>query len=162
MSNDLDFMTEFDPEQAVKDSGGGSYDPIPPGWYYGRVTQSEVQNTKAGTGKMVFVRLDIEGPQHAGRVLFDRMVVAHPNPDAAAIGRARFGSLCLACGFAKKPNDTKELLGKVCGFKVKTEKSKEFGDKSVPIDFKPHGISGASGSTGAAGVAAPDDDDIPF
>jgi hypothetical protein len=161
--SDLDFMgNDFDPKAAHDAGGGGDFDPLPPGWYYGRITEIEVQNTKAGNGKMVYARLDIEGPKLAGRVVFDRMVVAHPNPTAVEIGRARFGGLCLAAGFEKRPNDTKALLGKVVGVKVKTEKSKEYGDKSVPQDYRAHAAGAGAADPGAAAAAQFDDADIPF
>lgn len=161
MSNDLDFLgDDFDPQAAADKGGDGDFTPLPPGWYYGRVTEIEVQDTKAGNGKMVYARIDIEGPSHAGRVVFDRMIVKHPSRDAVDIGQARFGNLCLAAGFEKKPSQTKALLGKVVGVKLKTEKSKEYGDKSVPVSY-----GAPKTSNGADTSFNPDefnDDDIGF
>lgn len=154
--NDLDFMGAFSPSEAANNANsGGDYEPLAPGDYYGRITQAEVQDTKRGDGKMIFVRLDIEGPKGAGRVIFDRMLVVHPTPTAQEIGRARFGALCVACGFTAKPNDTRELIGQSVGVKLKIERSKEYGDRNSVVTFTKH--EGAQGPT-----AAFSDDDIPF
>lgn len=152
--SDLDFMgNEFDPNEAAKNAGG--FDPLPRGWYYGRITEAEVQDTKAGNGKMVFVRLDIEGPKGAGRVVFDRMLVQHPSEEAVEIGRGRFGALCVAAGFETKPNDTKELLGKTVGAKLGIEKSEEYGDRNTVDTYREH-------EGGADYAQSFDDDKVPF
>lgn len=152
--SDLDFMgNEFDPESASE--AVGSFEPLPSGWYYGKITEAEVQTTKAGDGKMVFVRLDIEGPKGAGRVVFDRMIVAHPNDKAVEIGQGRFGTLCLAAGFDRKPNDTKELLGKTVGARLTIEKSEEYGDRNNVQTYREH--EGADQYAGSF-----DDDEVPF
>lgn len=159
--SDLDFLgQDFNPQKAVVDGGGAGddYSPLPPGWYHVTVSAAEVQDTKAGNGKMVFFRLDVTGPSHAGRVLFDRQVVAHPNPDAVRIGRARFGEACLAAGFDTKPSDTKAFIGRSFEVKVKTERSKQYGDQSRPVAYR--ASKGVAGVDGAGGYVA--DEDIPF
>lgn len=153
--SDLDFLKDFNATEIASAANTGDYEPLPPGKYYGRVTQAEVQTTKKGDGKMVFVRLDIEGPSGAGRVVFDRMLVAHPNPTAVEIGQGRFGALCIAAGFTAKPADTQEFLGKVVAFKLKVEKSQQYGDRNAVVTFAKH--------DGAQGPTTPfNDDDIPF
>ena len=155
--SDLDFMgDDFDPVKEAEEAGDGDFKPLPVGWYSGVITEAKIEDTKAGNGKMVGIRLDVEGPTHAGRVIFDRIIVAHPSEKAVAIGRARFGQLCVSAGFEKKPNDTKALLGKRIEFKLKIERSKEYGDSNRVQAYRK-----SSGTTEVADVSF-DDDDIPF
>jgi len=154
--SDLDFLGEFDPKtEADKAGGDGDYSPLKPGDYQVRVTEADVQATKAGDGKYIYVRLDVEGPTGAGRVVFDRMIVLHPNPTAVEIGKGRFAQLCVAAGFEKKPGGTKALIGKAVTAKLKVEKSKQYGDRNAVQSFK-----APSGDAGPA--VAFNDDDVPF
>lgn len=161
---DLDFMTDEQLQAAADKAGDGDFTPLPVGWYSARITEAEVKLTKAGNGKMVYLRLDVEGPTHAGRVVFDRMVVAHPNPDAVEIGQGRFRHCHQAAGFPSKPSNVAELLGKVVAFKAKTERSKEYGDKTVPSSYKAQGTTApANGAdTGYGGANEFGGDEPPF
>lgn len=135
----------------------GDYEPLKPGWYHGRITEAAVQETKAGTGKMVYCRIDIEGPTAAGRVVFDRMLVEHTSSKAEEIGRARFATLCMACGINEVPNETSVFLGQTVTAKLKIEKNKEYGDRNRVAGYKKH-----EGAESAAPVAPFNDDDVPF
>lgn len=135
--SDFDFFDEeeegFDLAAEADKADDGDFTPLPTKpWYNCKVIAAELKESKNGKGKYVEVRLDIEGPSHAGRVVFDRIIVVHESKKAVEIGRPRFASLCQAAGFEKRPDDAKELIGNIVGVKMKTEKDKEYGDRSVP------------------------------
>lgn len=159
MADDLDFMEDEGDLDDWEEEGGGGFDPLPDGWYDVRIHSAEVVETKNKKGKMVKLRYDVEGPTHAGRVVFDQMVVLHSeSSDAQRIGRGKFARICKSAGFKSKPKDTKLLVGKTLAVKLSTETSEYRGEKrtnNVSKDFKE-----------SSGVSSPpddyDDDDIPF
>lgn len=112
MSNDLSFLYEngFNQEQALEQGGG--FDPIPEGWYRVKVTQLEVCATKAGNGKYIKLRLDVEGPSHAGRVIFTNINVVNSNSVAQEIGQALFARLLTSLNLSS-PKDSGLIVGKV-------------------------------------------------
>jgi hypothetical protein len=154
--NDFDFLDDdFDIAEQAKEADKGDFEPLPTNpWYLCRVIASELKESKNGTGKYVEVRLDVTGPTHAGRVLFDRIVVVHENERAVEIGRPRFAALCVAAGFAKRPSNAAELIGSNVAVKVKTEKaSNGYEARSVPRAYALPDVAGATSGN---------DDDVPF
>lgn len=73
---------------------------VPAGDYLVRIVKSEVIPTKE-QGKVtkiqVAVRAQIEQGEFAGQLIFDRMLIKHPNETAVEIGSKRLSSLCHAC-----------------------------------------------------------------
>ena len=88
----------FNVNELPEDQGG--FDPIPAGDYHLKVTDSSLEDTKAGTGQYIKVRCDVMGPSHQGRVLFTNINIRNPNPKAEEIGRQQLGSLLRAIGLA--------------------------------------------------------------
>lgn len=101
-----------------------SFEPLPPGWYTAIVTDSQIKDTKAGTGKYLNVRLDICEGKHEGRVVFDKMNVENPNQQAVEIGYRQLAGLKLACG---KPHatDSSELHDIPVAIRLKIAKARE-------------------------------------
>jgi hypothetical protein len=86
-----------------------SYDLLPAGWYTAIITDAELKDTKAGTGKYIKVRYDITGPSSQGRCVFGNFNIQNPNPKAEEIGRQQLGDMMRALGLAAV-NDTEQLL----------------------------------------------------
>ena len=157
MSN-LGFIQNFVPSDEAKNASGGEFLPIPKGNYIMRITQADVVDTKAGDGKMVKLRLDVEGPSNVGRVIFDQILVASTpaKQEAVDIGRAKFGALCEACGFTDAPpSDTSQLIGHVVEAYIKIEPAKNGYDAR-------NGVGSYSRAAAGSGSDASVDDDIPF
>ena len=162
MSN-LDFMGSVDIKAKAQEASNIDM-PIPAGKYTATITEADIEKSKSGEATMIKLRLDVTGPKHAGRVVFDRIIVHHTNPSkqkSAEIGVETFAVLAVSTGFDTRPNDTKLLIGKSVGIKVKIERSEEYGDRNnVSYYFTPSGVT--------APVAAPQnsgefkDDDVPF
>jgi len=157
------FGANWSPAEAVGEDGGGSYDPLPPGMYHAVIESAEVVTTKAGNGKMIKTVLSITGPTHAGRKVFDQMVVLHPNETAMGIGQKRFAALCMAAGYPTRP--TLGQLGlRPVRVRLGIEKSEQYGDRNKVLEFQAAGVmvGGASSPPLDLGPEGFDDSDVPF
>jgi hypothetical protein len=71
---------------------------LPPGDYKVQILQSEMQVTKAGTGQMLCLDMEvIEGPLQ-GRHVYDRLNLINPNPTAEEIAQRTLSAICHAVG----------------------------------------------------------------
>lgn len=122
------------------------YSPLPAGWYSVRITEAELKDTKAGTGKYIKVRYDVTGGAHAGRVIFGMITVRNPNAKAEEIGRSQLAKLIRSIGL-EEVSDTDQLIGGEMLVKVTIRQSEEYGDSNEVKDWK-------AGSTGATPTAS--------
>lgn len=86
------------------------FEPIPVNWYQFVIEKSELKPTKAGTGSMVSIMAKVQGPTHAGRVVFGNINYQNPNPQAQEIGQRQLSALCHAIGVLNLSNVT-QLCG---------------------------------------------------
>lgn len=89
----------FNAEENFDDSTG-SFEPIPAGWYTVQITDSELKPTKAGTGEYLECKMEVLGPSHAGRFVWDRFNLKNPNEVAVRIGKANLAAVAKAVGVA--------------------------------------------------------------
>lgn len=75
-----------------------SFDPIPAGWYNGRIDASEMKPTKDGQGQYLELRIRIIDGQHANRVIFDRLNLKNKNPIAEELAAKTLSQICHAIG----------------------------------------------------------------
>ena len=75
-----------------------NFDPIPPGEYPMRVINSEMKETKDGTGQMLVLEMDITDGPSAGRKHWERFNLVNKNPQAVEIAQRSLAQLCLAVG----------------------------------------------------------------
>ncbi|MFZ8889500.1 MAG: DUF669 domain-containing protein [Pseudomonadales bacterium] len=122
------------------------YSPLPAGWYSVRITEAELKDTKAGTGKYIKVRYDVTGGAHAGRVIFGMITVRNPNAKAEEIGRSQLAKLIRSIGL-EEVSDTDQLIGGEMLVKVTIRQSEEYGDSNEVKDWK-------AGSTRSAPAAS--------
>jgi len=87
---------------------GGSFEPLPEGEYVCMFTESEVKDTKAGTGQFIEMKMEVVEGDKAGRTLFERLNIKNPSEKAVEIAYQTLKKICEAVG---KPNiqDTDEL-----------------------------------------------------
>lgn len=89
----------------------GNKEPAPAGWYMLRVVDSEIRETKAGTGQYVsyeFEIVDLPGKKHWENYNFD-----NPSEVAQRIALAQLKCLAMACGKAGGTlSDFSQLHGK--------------------------------------------------
>lgn len=95
----------------------GSYDPIPAGWYDVMITDSEMKQTKSGSGEYLQLRLDVISGEHEGRVVFDRLNLVNDNTTAVEIAQRTLSAICRAVG-VMTPQDSADLHDKPLRAKV--------------------------------------------
>jgi hypothetical protein len=105
----------IDPNQHQDQDG---FDPLPPGWYQARIVESEMHDTKAGTGQYLKLRWEILGPTNAKRVVFQNLNLVNPNPEAVRIAYSMFSTVCRAVGLPNGVQDTNEMHGRPCEIKL--------------------------------------------
>lgn len=134
---------------------GGSFDPIPAGWYDVSITQAEVKSTKDGSGKYIKLRLDVTGPSHEGRVLFANINIQNKSAKAEEIGRQNLGEIMRAIGLAKLTN-TDQMIGGALQAKVTMKDDPQYGPGNEVKGYKALGGSAKPMPTGfnAAPAAA--------
>lgn len=89
---------------------GGSYEPLPAGDYDVTIKDASIKPTADGTGQYIKLRLDVDGPTHAGRVVFTNLNIRNKSQQAESIGRAQLGSVMKALG-VDQLTDTDQLIG---------------------------------------------------
>jgi Protein of unknown function (DUF669) len=71
---------------------------LPPGDYRVQILQSEMRVTKAGTGQILWLDMEVlEGPLK-GRHLYDQLNLINPNPTAEEIAQRTLSAICHAVG----------------------------------------------------------------
>jgi hypothetical protein len=81
---------------------------LPPGDYKVQILQSEMRVTKAGTGQMLWLDMEVlEGPLQ-GRHVYDQLNLINPNPTAEEIAQRTLSAICHAVG-KLQVSDSEEL-----------------------------------------------------
>jgi len=86
------------------------FDPIPAGDYPVIITDSELKQTKAGTGHYLQCTLQVIDGPFANRLLWHRLNIQNPNKTAEDIGQRQLSALCRAVG-KMQVADSAELHG---------------------------------------------------
>lgn len=94
----------------LPDDTGGDYTPLPEGEYSVTIKDAEVKATNDGTGQYIKLRLDVQGPTHAGRVVFSNINIRNKSEQAEQIGRGQLKAVMSALGIATL-TDTDQLIG---------------------------------------------------
>lgn len=84
------------------------YTPLPAGDYQAIITESETKATKDGQGQYLQLKLQIQGGEFAGRVLFDRLNLWNNNQQAQEIAQRALSAICHAVGILQV-GDSQEL-----------------------------------------------------
>ena len=56
-------------QQNLPESTG--FDPLPAGWYFATITESELKTTKAGNGEYISIKYEVTGNTPGARHLFN-------------------------------------------------------------------------------------------
>lgn len=95
-----------------------AFDVLPPGTYTVEISETELQETKSGTGTMLkVVHTVIDPAAFATRKLWKRINIRNQSQQAEQIGQAELSALCRAAGIGVL-NDSDELVGKIVRCKV--------------------------------------------
>jgi hypothetical protein len=112
----------FDPS---KEEGTPAFTPIPKGTYVAAISEAQVGALKSGKGQAVNAKWKIEAGPHAGRVIFDRIIVEHESAEAKKIGRRKLKDICDAVGWGERLTDLTVLHDKPCSVYVAIEEDKK-------------------------------------
>ena len=85
-----------------------SFDALPPGRYEAIISESEMKDTKAGTGQYLQLTFTVVGGQHEGRKLWSRLNLVNPNATAVQIAERELSAICHCVGILV-PQDSEEL-----------------------------------------------------
>ena len=111
------FLGQTFDSNELPQGNGGSFEPLPEGFYNATITQAELKPTNDGTGQYIKIRLDITGPSHQGRVVFSNLNIKNANAKAEEIGRQQLGDIMRAIGLSKV-TDTDQLIGSSVNIKL--------------------------------------------
>ena len=115
-----------------------TFDAIPAGDYEGMVTASEMKSTKDGTGQYLELTLEIQGGQHQGKKLWDRLNLANKNPKAVEIAQKQLAQLCHATGVMQVA-DSQQLHNIPVVIKVSAKNDPERGMQNEIKGYKARG-----------------------
>jgi hypothetical protein len=86
-----------------------SFDALPNGRYEVIITDSEMKDTKAGTGEYLMLTMEVIGDtKHSGRKLWTRLNLVNPNATAVQIAERELSAICHCVGVLE-PGDSEEL-----------------------------------------------------
>lgn len=86
-------------------------EPIPTGQYPVVITSSQEKPTKSGNGSFIEFEMTIQGGQHNGRKVFDRLNINNPNATAVDIAYRTLSAICHVTG-CHAIQDTSQLHGR--------------------------------------------------
>lgn len=130
------------------------YSPIPAGDYIAQIIESEIKQTKSGTGQMLTLHWQVLDGAFKGRLVFDRINIINQNPKAQEIGQAQLSSICRACGVGELV-DSAQLHNKPTQISVKIRKDETYGDGNEVKAYKSLSGAAATSAIPAAAQAAP-------
>lgn len=107
---------------------------LPEGFYNAIITETELKETKAGTGAYIRTEYTILDESHAKRKVWSNFNIRNTNPEAQRIGLSQLSSCCQAIGLQGISN-TEELHGKPLRIKVAVRKSEQYGDQNEVKGF---------------------------
>src|SRR6516165_550605 len=117
----------------ANEEGSPAFEPLSPGAYVASIIDAKVGPLKSGKGQAVLLQWEIQGGANQGRVIFDRVIVAHESAEAMKFGRRKLKDIAEACGVKDSITDLSVLLNKPCLISVKIEQddSGEYPPKNV-------------------------------
>ena len=107
-------------------------DPIPAGKYVAVITDSEMKDTRAGTGRYLQLEFEITDGEFAGRKVWARLNIENRNPEAVRMARADLSAICRAVNVLT-PSDSADLHNLPLVIKVHVRKDKNTGEISNEI-----------------------------
>ena len=127
---------------------------IPAGKYKCVITASEEKPTRAMTGSMLKLSMQvIEGP-HQGSYVFDQLNVNNPSATAQEIAERQLSAICRAVGVFT-PQDSSDLHNKPLIVTVRVETTQEYGTQNKVSGYEPCDKVAASSVAAPAGAAVP-------
>lgn len=106
-----------------------NFDVLPAGWYSLQITATETKAAKSGNGEYLQIEYTVDGPDYAGRKVWDRLNLWNVNTTAVEIAEKTLAGICHSLELGKIA-DSDELLGHHLDAKISIRKSPEYGDSN--------------------------------
>ena len=103
------------------EEGSPAFGPLPAGSYVAVIIDAKVGPLKSGKGQAILLQWEVQGGGNQGRLIFDRVIVAHESAEAMKFGRRKLKDIADACGVKDSITDLTVLLNKPCSIYVKIE-----------------------------------------
>jgi hypothetical protein len=142
------------------EEGTPDFQPLPAGNYVATIVDAKVGPLKSGKGQAVLLQWEVQGGAYQGRLIFDRVIVAHESAEAMKFGRRKLKDIADACGVKDSITDLSVLLNKPCSIYVKIEQDAagEYPPKNRVGRVKPLAVASAKANGGKPAF----NDQIPF
>ncbi len=108
------------------------FEPIPAGKYVAIVTGSEMKPTKSGSGHFLELTFQVIDGPYKNRMLWSRLNLDNPNPQAVQIAQGELSAICRAVG-VMQPKDSIELHNLPLVITVKCKRRDDTGDVTNEI-----------------------------
>jgi hypothetical protein len=103
------------------EEGSPAFEPLPAGSYVAVIINAKVGPLKSGKGQAVNLTWEVAGDKYRGRLIFDRIIVAHESAAAMKYGRRKLKDVADACGVTEQITDLSVLHNQPCLVSVKIE-----------------------------------------
>ncbi len=103
------------------------FDPIPAGKYLAVITASEMKPTKNNNGHFLELTFQVIEGSYKNRLLWSRLNLDNPSPQAVQIARGELSAICRAIG-VMQPKDSVELHNLPLTVTVKCKNREDTGD----------------------------------
>ena len=103
------------------------FEPIPAGKYVAVITDSEMKETRAGTGHYLQLEFEITDGEFAGRKLWSRLNLENQNAEAVRLARADLSAICRSVNVLT-PTDSADLHNLPLVIKVHCRKDRTTGE----------------------------------
>lgn len=114
-----------------------NFKPIPSGNYNVILDETEMKDTKSGTGQYINCKFKVLGGEYEGKFLFHMFNIKNDNPKAVEIGLQQLKAFMECAGMTDyKLTSVTQLVGYKASAVVKI-KTDEYGEKAVISYFKP-------------------------
>ena len=90
----------------------GVFEVLPAGKFKVAMVGDELKDNKAGTGKILEVRLQVIAGQFAQEIVKDNINITNPSAVCQAIGQGTLKRICNLCNVQFPPTETTGLMGK--------------------------------------------------
>ena len=143
------------------EEGSPEFEPLPKGQYVASITDAKVGPLKSGKGQAVQLTWEVEGNKYSGRLIFDRVIVAHESAEAMKFGRRKLKDIADACGVTGRITDLTVLHNKPCvvSVAIETDETGEYPPKNRIGRVKKIGD---AAKLNGGDTKAPFSDTIPF
>lgn len=115
------------------------FTPIPVGDYVAIISESDLKDTKSGSGKFLQLKFQIVEGEYQGRIIFDNLNIMNSNDTAQKIAQQALAAICKAVGVLT-PSDSSELHDKPMTIRVGIRPAKgDYAESNNIKSYKPLG-----------------------